>query len=100
MRRDRDGLRLSPTDVAVHLACRHLTQLEEMYEDDLGESDVRNVLRRGRVIARLARDPRGVRLVVRGTAARSKASVEVVCRFLPSGLLRIITVYRLESRHA
>jgi hypothetical protein len=44
-----------------------LHALEEMDEDDLSESDVRKVLGRGRVIARLAH------------------------------LLRIITVYRLES---
>jgi hypothetical protein len=74
-----------------------LHALEEMDEDDLSESDVRSVLRRGRVIARLAADPRGPRFVVQGAPWRSHRVVEVVCRFLPSGVLRIITAYRLES---
>jgi hypothetical protein len=73
-----------------------LHALEEMDEDDLSESDVRSLLERGRVVARLVRDPRGARLVVRGTPERSEGPVEVVCRFLPSGRLRIITVYRLD----
>ena len=51
----------------------------------------------GHVIARLAGDPRGARFVVRGAPGRSERAIDVVCRFLPSGLLRIITVYRLES---
>ena len=71
--------------------------LEEMDEDDLSEADVRKVLQRGHVIARLARDSRGVRFVVRGAPGESERAIEIVCRFLPSGLLRIITVYQLES---
>ena len=55
------------------------------------------VLLRGHVKAQLVDDPRGVRFVVRGTPQGSDIEIDVVCRFLPSGLLRIITVYQPES---
>lgn len=71
--------------------------LEEMDDDDLGEADVRKVILDGAIIAELTDDPRGVRCVVRGTLATKERDVEVVCRFLPSGLLRIITVYEPEE---
>ncbi len=74
-----------------------LHALEEMDEDDMGEADVRSALLDGRVIATLGADPRGIRLVVRGTARKRDASIEVVCRFLPSGMMRIITVCELEE---
>ena len=90
IRRIRGAVRRGRYEFTLHA-------LEEMDEDDLGESDVRSVLLRGHMMARLAEDPRGTRFVVRGTPPRSDRAVEVVCRFLPSGLLRIITVYRLES---
>ena len=89
-RRIRDAVRKGRYEFTLHA-------LEEMDEDDLSESDVRSVLQRGRVMARLAGDPRGGRFVVQGTAGHPDRAVEVVCRFLPSDLLRIITVYRLES---
>jgi hypothetical protein len=41
--------------------------------------------------------PRGERFVVRGLPRGYEAEVEVVCRFLPSGRMRIITVYRAED---
>jgi hypothetical protein len=90
IRRIRGAVRQGRYEFTLHA-------LEEMDEDDLSESDVRSVLRRGHVVARLAEDPRGARFVVRGTPHSSDAAVEVVCRFLPSGLLRIITIYPLES---
>ena len=42
-------------------------------------------------------DPRGIRFVVLGNAKNKTRSLEVVCRFLPTGLLRIITVYQIEE---
>ncbi len=71
--------------------------LEEMDEDDLDESDVRHVVLHGEISAELTDDPRGIRFVVRGTTSNKDCEIEVVCRFLPSGLLRIITVYKLEE---
>ena len=71
--------------------------LEEMDEDDLTEEEVRAVLLRGLLADELTDDPRGVRFVVRGLPPNEDREVEVVCRFLPSGLLRIITVYAVEE---
>ena len=71
--------------------------LEEMDEDDLDEADVRQALLYGSISAELTDDPRGTRFVVRGSASDEKREIEVVCRFLPSGLLRIITAYHLEE---
>lgn len=71
--------------------------LEEMDEDSLTEEDVRYAILHGSVIAELTDNPRGIRFVVRWTPQNDDREVEVVCRFLPSGLLRIITVYTLEE---
>lgn len=68
-----------------------------MDEDDLDEADVRQSVLRGDISAELTDDPRGTRFVVRGTTRNQDRKMEVVCRFLPSGLLRIITVYGLEE---
>lgn len=69
--------------------------LEEMDEDNLDESDVRYGILHGGVYAELTDDPRGLRFVIRGTTNDEGRGLEVVCRFMPSGLLRIITVYQI-----
>jgi hypothetical protein len=66
--------------------------LEEMDEDGLQETDIRSALLNGRIISRLTADPRGVRYIIRATQQAGN-KIELVCRFLPSGILRIITVY-------
>jgi hypothetical protein len=71
--------------------------LEEMDEDDLDEADLRYAVLHGDISAELTDDPRGVRFVVRGTTRELDREIEIVCRFLPSGLLRIITAYQLEK---
>lgn len=71
--------------------------LEEMDDDDLDETDVRYVVLHREISSELTDDPRGIRFVVCGNAADKNRSLEVVCRFLPSGLLRIITVYQIEE---
>jgi uncharacterized protein DUF4258 len=71
--------------------------LEEMDDDGLLESDVNDVIMRGKVVAKLTGDPRGLRFVVRGTTVEEGVEIEVVCRFLPSGNLRIITVYAIQD---
>lgn len=63
-----------------------------MDDDGLTEGDVRRVLLGGSIGATLADDPRGLRFVVRSELD----DVEVVCRTLPSGNLRIITVTVLD----
>ena len=71
--------------------------LEEMDDDDLDESDVRYAILPGEISSELTDDPRGIRFVVLGDTQDEARSMEVVCRFLPSGLLRIITVYQIEE---
>ena len=71
--------------------------LEEMDEDGLLESDVNEVMMGGKVVSKLTGDPRGTRFVVRGITVAEQIDVEVVCRFLPTGILRIITVYAVED---
>jgi hypothetical protein len=71
--------------------------LEEMDEDGLMDSDVYDVIMRGKVVAKLTGDARGTRFVIRGLAADKAVEVEVVCRFVPSAILRIITVYVVED---
>ena len=71
--------------------------LEEMDDDDLDETDVRFAILHGEISSELTDDPRGVRFVVLGNAQDKTRSMEVVCRFLPTGLLRIITVYQTEE---
>lgn len=67
---------------------------EEREDDELTTADLREVILTGRVDKILTDDPRGNRYVVRGKAQDGR-EVEVVCRFLASGKLRIITVYAL-----
>lgn len=71
--------------------------LEELDEDDLSEADAREVLLTGTLAAELTDDPRGVRCVVRGKVNGLLTEVEVVCRLLPSGRVRVITVYSVEE---
>ena len=71
--------------------------LEEMDQDQLVDSEVYEVIMSGKVVAKLTGDPRGTRFVIRGLAAGKGSEVEVVCRFVPSAILRIITVYAVEE---
>ena len=64
-----------------------------MDEDDLTEEDVCHAILKGKLLAELTDDPRGIRFVIQGAAKDESCEIEVVCRFLPSGLMRIITVY-------
>ena len=54
--------------------------LEEMDEDDLGETDIRYAVLHGEISAELTDDPRGVRFVVRGTTHNQDREMEVVCQ--------------------
>ncbi len=72
--------------------------LDEMDDDGLTESDVRQALLHGKVVAELTDDPRGARYVVRRTRRAQGDRIEVICRFLPSGHLRVITAYTLGKQ--
>ena len=69
---------------------------EEMSEDDLGSHDVEQVLLTGAIIRRFTRDPRGTRYEVTGDTTDARQAA-VVCRFLASGWLLIITAYAIED---
>ena len=91
IRRIRRAIREGRYEFTIHA-------LEEMDEDYLDESDVRYGFLNGEISSELTDDPRGIRFVVLGNTKDKTRSLEVVCRFLPSGLLRIITVYQILSK--
>jgi hypothetical protein len=65
---------------------------EEMSEDDLSAEDIESIILTGQIVRRFTRDPRGTRYEVAGDTMDSRRAY-VVCRFLPSGVLLIITAY-------
>src|SRR5574341_1279901 len=65
--------------------------LIELDNDDLMLGDVRMVLLHGAVHRTELDDPRGTRYIVRG--AVRDVDVDIVCRFLTSDILWVITVY-------
>jgi hypothetical protein len=65
---------------------------EEREDEDVEIADIERAILTGKVEQVLTGDPRGVRYVV-GGKARDGRKLEIVCRFLSSGKLRIITVY-------
>ena len=65
---------------------------EEMEYDGLSREDVVHVIQTGRVSRRFTEDPRGPRYEVAGRARDGRAAFAVV-RFLPGGILRIVTAY-------
>jgi hypothetical protein len=69
---------------------------EEMSEDGLSMLDVENAVLTGSLSRRFTKDPRGPRYEVAGSALDGRR-IGVVCRFLPSGVLRILTVYAIEN---
>lgn len=65
--------------------------LEEMDEDDLADSDVRQAILNGGVRHELTDDPRSVRYVIKGKS--NGVDIEVVARLIADDQVRIITVY-------
>lgn len=65
---------------------------EEMAYDFLTASDVENIILTGKIIKRFTRDPRGTRYEVFGNTFDYRQGY-VICRFLLSGVLLIITAY-------
>ena len=70
--------------------------LDEMRKDSLSTVDVKHAIRTGQVVQRFTRDRRGIRYRLRGPA-RDGREINVICRILDSGELRIITVYATEG---
>lgn len=69
---------------------------EEMSDDNLEAQDVENIILTGEVARKFTRDPRGTRYEVVGDTTDNRRGC-VVCRFLPSTLLLIITAYEEEQ---
>lgn len=64
----------------------------EMADDDLEAQDIEQILLTGQITQRFTHDPRGTRYEVSGETTDGRHG-SVVCRFLASGVLRIITAY-------
>ena len=69
---------------------------EEMSDDALEAQDIEEIIFTGTMTRRLTRDPRGPRYEITGTALDGRPAT-VVCRFLASGVLLIITAYVHEE---
>lgn len=69
---------------------------EEMSDDSLEASDIENIVLTGNIVRKYTHDPRGTRYKIAGSA-KSGLHSNVVCRFLSSGILLIITVF-VEDR--
>ena len=69
---------------------------EEMSDDDLVAEDIERVILTGDITRRFTRDPRGVRYEVAGDTTNGRRAC-VICRFLFSGVLLIITAYAEEK---
>ncbi|MCI0698551.1 DUF4258 domain-containing protein [candidate division KSB1 bacterium] len=67
---------------------------DEMSEDNLEAADIERVLLSGEIARKFTRDPRGTRYEVIGKSTDGRWT-GVVCRFLPSGILLIITAYEI-----
>ena len=65
---------------------------DEAADEEMDLADIESIMLTGRLAKALTKDQRGPRYVVAGLTM-DKRSGRVVCRVLPSGRLRIITVY-------
>jgi hypothetical protein len=65
--------------------------LEEMDEDDLSDTDVREAILSGGIRTELTDDPRGLRYLVKGKSGNIDS--EIIARFVTEDTVRIITVY-------
>lgn len=86
--RIREAIRLQRYRISSHAN-------EEMSEDDLEAVDVEQIILTGGIAHRYTRDPRGTRYEVVGQTTDSRRAA-VVCRFLSSGVLLIVTAYACE----
>jgi hypothetical protein len=65
---------------------------EEMSDDDLEAEDIENILLAGEITRKYTHDPRSTRYEVTGNTADYRRAC-VICRFLPSDVLLIITAF-------
>ena len=65
---------------------------DEMAEDFLEATDIEQIIFTGKIVKKLTHDPRGTRYEIFGETIDGRRGY-VVCRFLDSGTLLIITAY-------
>ena len=68
---------------------------DEAADDGFDIEDVESIVLSGKISKTMTKDPRGTRYVVVGLS-KEKKDAEVVCRILPSGKMRVITVYSIK----
>jgi len=69
---------------------------EEMAEDFLMSADIEYIIQTGKIAQKFTKDTRGRRYEVLGNTVDGREAY-VVCRFLLSGALLIITAYAAEE---
>lgn len=69
---------------------------DEMSEDGLEAKDIESIILTGEIVRKFTRDPRGTRYEILGDTVDGRRAY-VVCRFLSSGILLIITAYGEED---
>jgi len=69
---------------------------EEMAEDFLMAADIEYIIQTGKIAQKFTQDARGRRYEVLGNTVDGREAY-VVCRFLLSGVLLIITAYAAEK---
>jgi hypothetical protein len=67
---------------------------DEMLDDDLERKDVENAILKGRIEKKMTDDLRGTRYRIEGPSLDGRL-IHVICRFIESYNLIIITVYAL-----
>lgn len=70
---------------------------EEMADDFLMAVDIENIILTGEIVRKFINDPRSTRYEVLGETVDHRRAY-VVCRFLSSGILLVITAYVEEKK--
>lgn len=67
-----------------------------MADDGFWTGDIESIVNTGEIVQRFTNDPRGRRYEVKGATTDGRQGY-VVCRFLLSGVLLIITAYAAQE---
>ena len=65
---------------------------EEMSEDDIEINDIESIVLTGKIARKFTHDPRGTRYEIIGRTTDGRHGY-VICRFLPSKVLLVVTAY-------
>ena len=89
LRRMRQAIREQRSRISSHAN-------DEMADDFLAAADLEHIILTGEITHKFTHDPRGTRYEVLGHTVDSRHAY-IVCRFLLSGVLLIITAYIEEA---